>query len=284
MAPVFGKTIQIFLPDGNPRGMKVAEITSRTVQAVLVPRAQIEFACSRAELGNVAVYFLVGDPAQGEKPIVYVGEAEECAPRLKQHNKSKDFWSNAVVIVSKTQYFTKTHVKYLEWYCHQAVKQAGRYELENPSIPSRPYASESMESDLQDNFDTLKVLVATLGYPFFDEIKAPTTDELLVCKGKGVLARGEYTEDGFVVFKGSTAYGAETPSASNWIRRLRSGLIESGVLKKQSDGYVFTSDYIFSAPNAAGGVVLGKNVNGWIEWKYKDGRTLDEVKRQSSSP
>ena len=27
-----GKTIQIYLPDGNPRGLKIAEITSRTIQ------------------------------------------------------------------------------------------------------------------------------------------------------------------------------------------------------------------------------------------------------------
>jgi hypothetical protein len=31
-----GKTIQIFLPDGNPRSVKIAEITSRTVQVLLV--------------------------------------------------------------------------------------------------------------------------------------------------------------------------------------------------------------------------------------------------------
>jgi hypothetical protein len=29
MAGVKGKTIQIYLPDGNPRGIKIADITSR---------------------------------------------------------------------------------------------------------------------------------------------------------------------------------------------------------------------------------------------------------------
>ncbi len=46
MTQALGKTIQIFLPDGNPRGVKIAEFTSRTIQAVLLPRAQLEFACS----------------------------------------------------------------------------------------------------------------------------------------------------------------------------------------------------------------------------------------------
>jgi hypothetical protein len=31
-----GTTIQVFLPDGNPRSLKIAEITSRTVQAILI--------------------------------------------------------------------------------------------------------------------------------------------------------------------------------------------------------------------------------------------------------
>ena len=125
--------------------------------------------------------------------------------------------------------------------------------------------------------------MSTLGFPFFDEIKAPQTSEILSVKGKGVTATGEYTEDGFVVFKGSTAYLKETPSAGTTIRRLRASLIESGVLAKENDAYRFASNYIFSAPSTAAGVVLGKNVNGWVEWHYTDGRTLDDVKRQSQS-
>jgi hypothetical protein len=34
-----GTTIQVFLPDGNPRSLKIAEITNRTVQAILIQTA-----------------------------------------------------------------------------------------------------------------------------------------------------------------------------------------------------------------------------------------------------
>ena len=34
------KTIQIFLPGGDPRGIRVAEITTRIVQAIEVPRSR----------------------------------------------------------------------------------------------------------------------------------------------------------------------------------------------------------------------------------------------------
>jgi hypothetical protein len=35
------KTIQIYLPTGEPRGIRIAEITTRIVQAVLIPRSDL---------------------------------------------------------------------------------------------------------------------------------------------------------------------------------------------------------------------------------------------------
>ena len=82
-----GKTIQIYLPDGNPRGIKIAEITSRTVSAILIPRSKLEDIAKRTEVDNVGVYLLFG--SSETKPMVYIGEAENCINRLKQHNKTK---------------------------------------------------------------------------------------------------------------------------------------------------------------------------------------------------
>lgn len=56
--------------------------------------------------------------------------------------------------------------------------------------------------------------------------------------------------------------------------------MEQGILKQEGNVYKFTSNYIFTSPSGAAGVVLGRKANGWIEWKYSDGKTLDEVKRQ----
>ena len=124
-----GKTIQIFLPDGNPRGVKIADITSRTIQTLLIPRPSIDDAAKRPEVQNVGIYFLIGAAEDGAKPVLYIGEAENCLVRLKQHHKSKEFWTTALVATSKTQFFTKSHIKYLEWYCYEAAKTANRYIL-----------------------------------------------------------------------------------------------------------------------------------------------------------
>ena len=275
-----GKTIQIYLPDGNPRSLKIAEITSRTVSAILIPRSILEEAAKRDELNSVGVYLLFG--SEESKPQVYIGEAENCLTRLKQHNKSKDFWSHAVAFISKTHYFTKTHIKFLEWLCFEVASKANRYSLENSNSPSKPHISESVEADLYDNFETIQILTSTLGYPVFDEIKKPKTKEVIVCKGKDAYAEGEYTEEGIIIFENAKCNLIESKTAGSWIIGMRNDLKENGVLIEKDGVLVFTKNHIFSSPSASAAIVLARRANGWIEWKFKDGKTLDEVKRQSN--
>ena len=274
-----GKTIQIYLPDGNPRGLKIADITSRTISALLIPRFKLDESAKREELKRVGVYLLFGS----EESVlqVYIGEAENCLSRLKQHNKSKDFWTHAVVFVSKTQHFTKTHIKFLEWLCCEVATKANRYVLENGNSPSKPHISESVEADLYDNFETMQILSSTLGYPVFDEIKKLKKKEVIICRGKNAYAEGEYTEDGIIIFAGSKCNLIETKSAGSWIMSMRSDLRKNGVLIEKEGGLVFKKDHVFSSLSASAAVILARRANGWFEWKYKDGKTLDEVKRQN---
>ena len=275
------KTIQIFLPDGNPRSVKIAEITSRTVQATLIPRSKIDEAAKRKELFGVGVYYLFGGNEEGAKPLIYVGESEECLARLRQHNRDKDFWQLAIVITSKTQYFTKSHVKFLEAYSAEIVNNAKRYHLENSTKPVKPHISESAEADLQDNFDTIRLLVSTLGYPVFEEMPKVRADETLECRGKKAVAKAEYTEDGMVVLSGSLANVELTSSAGPWVTGMRERLLNDGVLIREGEVFKFVTDHVFNSPSAAAAVVLARSANGWTEWKYPDGKTLDEVKRKS---
>ena len=63
---------------------------------------------------------------------------------------------------------------------------------------------------------------------------------------------------------------------------MRKNLIEDGTLVEKDGVLVFTKDHIFSSPSASAATILARRANGWREWKFKDGRTLDEVKRQNS--
>lgn len=279
-----GKTIQIYLPDGTPRGIRIAEITSRTIQAFLMPRSTLDEAASRDELNNVGIYFLIGANEDDSQPLLYVGEAEDCLSRLQQHNREKDFWTHALVVFSKTQQFTKTHIKFLESFCYKEACKANRFELNNKNIPPEPHLSESMRADLMDNYDTMKILVSTLGYPFFDQIKKPRSKEILICQqGEQVYAEGEYTSEGLVVFSGAKCRLTDTKAINNGAKKLRKFMQKKELLvqSKEDDHYLtLATDHIFRTPSAAACFVLGRSANGWTEWKYKNGRTLDEVKRE----
>ena len=280
---VHPQTIQIFLPDGNPRGIKMAEITNRTIKAILFPRNQFEAILQRPELANVGFYFLFGVADNGHE-MAYIGEAEDCAERLKQHQRNKDFWNYAVVIISQTHAFTKTHVKYLEYVAIKKAGETNRYELDNSAVPNRPHITESMEADAEDCFEIAKVLLSTLGFPLFDsvarEVVASAPVDVYKLKGNGVEAEGSLVDDGFVVFKDSRVKATTVPSCHNFLINLRNELIQSGILVQDGETYRFTEDYIFSSPSTAGGVILGRSTNGWTKWRNVNGKTLDEMKRQ----
>ena len=84
------------------------------------------------------------------------------------------------------------------------------------------------------------------------------------------------------MLRGSTGRKEIAPSIANTSDgRLRDPLFESGVLKVDGDTVVFTKDHLFRTPSGAAYVLLGRTANGWMEWKSKDGQTLDALKRQS---
>ncbi len=275
------QTIQIFLPDGNPTSIKIADLTNRMIYAVLAPRNKLVEVGLREEVRRYGVYFLFGINEEKAKPMVYIGETEDCFERIKTHNKNKDFWNHAVIISSKTNTFTKTHVKYLEYLCIKNAIEIGRYDTENQTSPAKPYVTENMEADLLDNYETIKVLLATLGYPIFEEIRKSSVKkkEILYCKGKDAIAEGNMIDDGFVVFKGSKANKDETRTAGSWVVGMRSKLIESKILVEQENVLIFSQDYIFGSPSAAAAAVLGRRANGWTEWKNKDGISIDKIFR-----
>ena len=55
------QTIQIFLPKGDPRGMRVAEITTRIVRVIEVPRSQLAEFLKMPEAQQVGIYVLTGE-------------------------------------------------------------------------------------------------------------------------------------------------------------------------------------------------------------------------------
>jgi hypothetical protein len=105
-------TIKLFLPRGDAKSLRTAEISNWTGKAIAAPRTEFDELLQREELDKSGVYILIGtDPLSGS-PHAYIGEAEVIRDRLKQH-KSKEFWISAIVFVSKDENLTKAHIRYL---------------------------------------------------------------------------------------------------------------------------------------------------------------------------
>jgi predicted GIY-YIG superfamily endonuclease len=279
------KTIQIFLPAGDPRGIRIAEITTRIVQVIEVPRSLLADFLAMPESTQVALYFLVGETEDGSDDTVYVGQTGDLRARLGAHNKEKDFWQRALVLISRTNSLTQTHALFLEWYCLQAIRAAGRFRDENGNKGSRPFTPAPLEADCLEIFETGQALIATLGFPLFDAVAGPAAiaaaPDMFYCQRRGADGRGYYTADGFVVLKDSCGPLDNTASQGGvQAERLRAPLIASGLLKVDGKQLRFTRDHLFRTPSGAASVLLGRSANGWIEWMTKDRQTLEALKRE----
>lgn len=280
------KTIQIFLPGGDPRGIRVAEITTRIVQVIEVPRSLLQDFLKMPESDQVALYFLFGQAEDGTDQKVYIGQTGDLRARLAKHNKEKEFWERALVLISRTNSLTQTHALFLEWHCLQATRKAGRYADENGNGGCKPHTPAPLEADCLEIFDTGHTLLASLGYPLFDPVAKPAAeskaDDLFYCKASGANGQGMYTQEGFVVLKGSVGRKENVPSIIGTAgERLRNRLLDSGIMRVEGDTVVFERDHLFRSPSMAALAVMGRTSNGWVDWKTKDGRTLDAVKRQA---
>ena len=215
-----------------------------------------------------------------------IGQSGNVGSRLVQHNQSKDFWNRALVVISLTNSMAQTHALFLEWFAISEATKAGRYSLENGNTGARPHTPAPLDADCHEIHETAATLLATLGQPIFEPLTNTLTTrgekELFYCKGADADGVGEYTTEGFVVLKGSRGRLENLASLQGRSsERFREKLIAGGIMAADGNSVVFTRDHLFSSPSMAAVALLGRSANGWMAWKAANGKTLDELKRQS---
>ena len=289
-----GKSIRIFLADGDPNGLRIAELFNWTGQAVVIPRKRVAAAMQRPDCRRTSVYFLVGEEnGKSSSATVYIGETDDLAERLKDHNKKKEFWGSVVGISNKDLNLTKTHVMYLESKCIEIVKDAGIFELDNERDKKPPELSETDEACMEEFLENMKILLVSIGYPILEELEPKASEEpvqeqakeeadpLVHCRSpaKGVEADGRWTDTGLIVYKGSKAIKENAEPTEDKNARRAKKLLADGFIKDNEKYYEFIRDKSFDSPSGASSFILGENSNGWFAWKTKDGKTLNEIYR-----
>lgn len=273
-------TIQTYFPSGNTRGYRISQIPTRTVQAIYIPRFDLDAAIeNRPELNYNGLYFLFEE----EEPVIdrnraaaYIGESETIYSRLKRHHKERGNWSVAVVFTTtgEENQLTKADIKYLENYCYQRALEADRYSL-NQNTPTQSFVHEAREADLMDMYSSIADLLSFLWFPIFmprmNEKEMRDQDNYYYITSRGSDARAIYSQDGMTVIKGSRIASNSTKSFSGG--RLLNELQETKII---DDEGIFVKDYTFTKPSTAASIVTRQSSNGWVMWKRKDGKTLDE--------
>lgn len=86
------------------------------------------------------------------------------------------------------------------------------------------------------------------------------------------------TNEGFVVYKDSTASANISNAVSDRNQRVIEKLLSNKYLeKKNNELYIFVKDYVFNSPSAASDIILGNSTSGWKKWKTESGKSLEEV-------
>ena len=295
------KNINLFLMDGDASGRIKRTLANWTGVAYKIPRTEIEKCKNREDLKWSGVYFLFGVSDDTGENIAYIGQAgirkngEGILYRLMEHkrNPDKDYWTEAVVFTTSNNSFGPTEISYLEnRFCNLAIA-ANRYTVKNSNDPCPGHITEEKESELEEFVDYAQLVMGTLGHKIFVPLTTTASvnsdtnssdseepDLFLTRKIQKinftVEATAKQTSEGFVVLKGSKiapSSGTDDTISPGNLKKRKESRIESDILQE---------DVLFNSPSSAAEFVTGKSANGWVCWKNKEGKTLDELSKLTS--
>lgn len=275
-----GKSINLFLMDGDPNGRIKCSLSNWTGVAYKVPRTVLDKCADISVLKQTGVYFLIGTDEK-ENPAVYIGQAgvrknkEGLLYRIKEPHNNIDYWIEAVMLTTTNDSFGPTEISYLEnRFCNMAI-EAGRYKVKNGNDPNPGNLTEEKESEMEEFIDYAKIVVGALGFNLFTPLVAHSSadnEPVLHFAKSTIQATAQRTSDGFVVLKGSSIVVKTVKSCPESALRSRDKYAD-----KISKDNVLLDDILFSSPSAAAAFVGGASLSGNELWRTAEGKTLKEL-------
>ncbi|HEX7764267.1 MAG TPA: GIY-YIG nuclease family protein [Cellvibrio sp.] len=278
----FGRKVTVYLADASPSGIRHVEIANWSGQAVACPRSRLVELKDWHEAQRPGVYFLFEKQTAEVGDKVYVGESENVVKRLTQQDKDQEFWNEVIIFTSKDENLTKAHIKYLESRITSLAKIADRYKIENGNTPTESLLPRSDKDAMEEFIHNLKIVLGTLGHKVLEPIKiqlsqasAPTLSQYIFSfTVKGLLAKGQQTDDGFVLFKNSQVSDLFNPSMPGKLAQLKEDWVKDGTLTKTENHYLLTKDLLLSSSSYAAALVAGTARSGPQSWLNDNGYSL----------
>lgn len=170
-------TIRVFVPDGDPEGVKIVDLLNWTGVGIAFPRSAWPKLSGRAEFKRAGVYVLSGS-AEGTKDdlqTIYVEQGDEIGVRIDAHYTDKDFWDWGYAFVSNANALNRAHITWLEHALLQRAKAAGRCHLDNAAQPREPGLSESERADTSGFLREMLRILPLLGVRVFEKASPVVT-------------------------------------------------------------------------------------------------------------
>ena len=177
-------TIRIFVPDGDPEGVRLIDRMNWTGLGLVFRRSDWSEVRKRSEMQRTGIYVLSGYRSNGEddRRTLYIGQADGVKGRIDSHHKDKDFWDSAAVFVSSSGGLNRAHATWLEYALVKRAMETGRCHLDNGNAPREPALTEAEKADTQGFMKEILQILPLVGlreFEFPEKVAAPPASEPL---------------------------------------------------------------------------------------------------------
>ena len=176
-------TLRIFVPDGDPEGVRFIDRMDWTGLGIVFPRSKWPEVRNREEFGRTGVYILTGySEGDDDLPTVYVGQADGVKSRIDTHAQQKDFWDTGIVFVSNSGGLNRAHVTWLEHALVARAEKTKRCHRDNANAPQEPALSEAEKADTQAFLREMLQILPLVGLRVFELTRAVAVPGASVAK------------------------------------------------------------------------------------------------------
>lgn len=161
-------SIQILVLNGKQDGIK---IYNRPIdwsgEIITFPRSLVKDVKAYVPESTNGVYVL-WNKEEGNYSV-YVGKSDNIISRIQQHVEGKDFWTNALIMISSNNILNSAHVGWIEANLVQKVKELSGHTVLNGNQPSDPKLNLQDKTLASTFLERLEEMLPIIGLPLLDQ-------------------------------------------------------------------------------------------------------------------
>ena len=272
------KKLEMIYHNGQPDGIRSIRRNLSTMTTYVIPRPLLSEAKNISGINRPGIYYLINEDDGNKIVQLYIGQTRNGITRLDDHNRSKDFWNKAIMFLAESKTFTLDMFSGLEKFAIIKAQESKRYKVENNIVPKYEIDEYDLAA-VEEIYDEIQFIMATQGYKMNNAKSTLNEADILHTTQNGIMAFGVYNGEKFEVLDGSQI-NLDKPAHLQRYNRQREDLISQQSIVNADGKYILKVTVDFDTPSGASNFVLGGSTNGWVEWKNKDGKTLDELYRK----